>query len=260
MKARITARLKRLALVACLLVLVGSTAACGSGSSSSSSETTLHVLAASSLTEVFDNLASTFEKDHPGVKVVPVYDSSATLATQVQQGAPADVLATADTVTMKTVLDSGDVDHTDVFATNHMVLVTPTANPAHIHSFADLDNHGVSYVVCVPSAPCGAIAAALLKRNHITAKPKSLEVDVKSVLTKVTSGEADAGLVYASDANAAGGDVSVLSVPGSQALRNSYPIGVVKQSDHPGLAQQWIDLVRSSTGQGVLQDAGFGAP
>jgi len=251
---------KRLSLVACLLAILGSTTACGSGSSGSDNTTVLHVLAASSLTEVFDHLAPKFEADHPGVKVVPVYDSSATLGTQVQQGAPADVLATADTDTMKTVLDSGDVKDSKVFATNHMVLVTPTANPAHIKSVTDLDNQGVSYVICVADAPCGKIAAELLTRNSIKANPKSLEVDVKSVLTKVTSDEADAGFVYASDAVAAGNDVSSLAVPGSQALQNSYPIGVVDQSQHQGLAQEWIDLVLSGTGQDALKHAGFGAP
>jgi molybdate transport system substrate-binding protein len=218
------------------------------------------VLAASSLTEVFDQLATKFEADHPGVKVVPVYDSSATLATQVQQGAPADVLATADTTTMGTASSSGDVDKSVIFATNHMVLVTPPSNPAHIQSIKDLDTNGVSYVVCVTSAPCGDIAAKLLKKNHITAKPKSLEVDVKSVLTKVTSGEADAGFVYASDAVAAGKSVTPLSVPGSEQLRNSYPIAIVKKSQHQSLAQQWIDLVQSGTGQDALKHAGFGAP
>ena len=242
-----------------LVVLLAATSACGP-ESSGEDPTVLHVLAASSLTEVFDDLASTFEAEHPDVDVVPVYDSSATLATQVQQGAPADVLATADTTTMMTLLDSGDVDRSDVFATNHMVLVTPASNPAKIHSVDDLDNTRVSYVVCVTSAPCGAIAAELLTRNHIEADPKSLEVDVKSVLTKVTSGEADAGFVYASDAIDAGNDVVSVSVPGSRALRNSYPIGVVAESQHNRLAREWIRLVQSDTGQAVLRQAGFGAP
>lgn len=245
------------------LVTLFVTTACGSDDSSSSNgsgseKTTLHVLAASSLTEVFDDLATKFEADHPDVDVVPVYDSSATLATQMQQGAPADVLATADTETMQTVLDSGEVKDSQVFATNQMVLVTPADDPAHIQSINDLDNNGVSYVICVADAPCGKIAAELLTRNSIKANPKSLEVDVKAVLTKVTAGEADAGFVYASDAVAAGNDVAALSVPGSDALRNSYPIGVVDKSENQDRAQEWIDLVLSGTGQDALKHAGFG--
>src|SRR4249919_1647783 len=179
-------------------VLVGAVApvtACGGGDD----DKTITVLAASSLTGTFTELADQFEKDHPGVKVKLAFDSSATLAQQAAGGAPADVLATADTTTMdsaKSALSSTPQN----FATNVMVLVAPTDNPAGITKFADLNSGKVKYVVCVDTAPCGKVAAALLAQDHVTAPPVSTEVDVKSVLARVTEGEADAGIVYTTDA------------------------------------------------------------
>lgn len=243
--------------IAAVLVLL--LAGCG-GPAGGSDDEQLKVLAASSLTGVFESLAGSFEDSHPGVRVSLVLDSSATLATQVREGAPADVLATADLATMKTVLDSGDAEESRVFATNRMVMVTPADNPAGIRSFADLSHPGVAFVACVPTAPCGSIADRLLTDNDVTARPKSLEVDVKAVLTKVTSDEADAGLVYATDARAAGDDVRVFPVPGADRVPNDYAIAVVDQTRHRGLAQDWVDLVRSDEGQKVLRDAGFGPP
>jgi molybdate transport system substrate-binding protein len=230
----------------------------GGSTNSGSGDRTLHVLAASSLTEAFDRLAKDFEAQHPGVTVTPVYDSSATLATQVQEGAPADVLATADLDTMQTVVDSHDVGAPSVFASNVLVLVTPEDNPAHIKAFADLSRPDVTWVACVDTAPCGKLAQTLLQENHIRTHPRSLEVDVKSVLAKVTGGEADAGLVYASDAVAAGNEVRSFPIPGSPAERTEYPIAVTEDSGAPTLAQQWVDLVRSAHGRQVLRAAGFG--
>ena len=142
------------------------------------------------------------------------FDSSATLAQQATQGAPADVLATADTTTMDSA-KSAQASTPKIFATNVMVLATPADNPAHVRTFADLDKSSVKYVVCVPTAPCGAVGQALLDQDHITGKPVSQEVDVKSVLAKLTEGEADAGLVYTTDAVAAGDQVKAIPIPGS---------------------------------------------
>jgi molybdate transport system substrate-binding protein len=147
-----------------------------------------------------------------------------------------------------------------VFATNVMVLVTPKANPAGIQKFSDLDKSSVKYVMCVTTAPCGKVGQALLDQDHITGKPVSQEVDVKSVLAKITEGEADAGIVYTSDAEAAGSDVSALPIPGSAKQTTTYPIVALTQSKHSGLAQDFVDLVTGSTGQKVLQQAGFGRP
>lgn len=249
----------RSAIVAAALVLL---AGCGSGAGGSGAggERTLDVLAASSLAESFQALADSFEESHPGVTVRLVLESSATLATQVTEGAPADVLATADQQTMQGAVDAGAAEDPQLFATNELVMVTPADNPGRVQSLSDLESPDVSYVACVETAPCGALAADLLARDHVDAQPRSLEVDVKAVLAKVTADEADAGLVYATDARAAGKDVQTFPVPGAEQQRNPYEIAVVDQSDDPGLAGEWVDLVTSPAGQQVLTAAGFGPP
>jgi molybdate transport system substrate-binding protein len=242
-----------------LLALLLPVAACGSDDDGSGGgSTTITVLAAASLTETFTTLAADFEADHEGVSVKLAFDSSATLAEQAVGGAPADVLATADATTIASASDALTADP-QVFATNTMVLVTPADNPAGIGSFDDL-GPGVDYVVCVDTAPCGKVAAALLASTGPDAEPASLEVDVKAVLAKVTSGEADAGLVYATDAVAAGDEVRTFEVPGADAQVTTYPIAPLEQSEDPDLAQEFVDLVLGEAGQRVLQDAGFGAP
>lgn len=248
--------------LAAALLAVPALAGCGTGSSPAAAHGgTLTVLAASSLTEAFTTLARDFEHDHPGTRVRLSFDSSATLAEQVDQGAPADVLATADEQTMRTVVSAGQVDgDPTVFATNHLVLALPSANPAHIRRFADLDRPGVEYVVCVRSAPCGTLAATLLKGAGIAAEPASEEVDVKAVLTKVRLGEADAGLVYASDVASAGSEVRQVDVPAGRATLNRYPVAALTDAAEPALARAWVRLVGSPTGRRVLAHDGFGRP
>jgi molybdate transport system substrate-binding protein len=250
-----------------VLATLALVAGCSSGGSSSSNSSgkkesgTLTVLAASSLTDTFGALGKTFETQHPGVKVRFSFDSSATLAEQVTQGAPADALATADTKTMQTVVDAKANDgKPQLFATNTLVLVVPKDNPAKITKFSDISKPDVKYVMCVETAPCGALAKTELDANQITAKPKSQEVDVKSVLSKVELGEADAGLVYATDAKAAGDKVKPLPIPKSADYINDYPIVALSGAKDADLAHAWVDLVLSDDGQKVLQDAGFGKP
>jgi molybdate transport system substrate-binding protein len=244
----------RFAVLATLVALLPLTA-CGGGGS----DTTITVLAASSLTGTFTQLGQEFESAHPGVTVKFAFDSSATLAQQAIGGAPADVLATADTTTMDSA-KAVQASTPKVFATNVMVLATPADNPAHVSSFADLDKSAVKFVVCVPTAPCGAVAQALLDQDHITGKPVSTEVDVKSVLAKLTEGEADAGIVYTTDATAAGDQVATVPIPGAGKQVTTYPIVTLDQSKNSTLAQEFVDLVTGSRGQQVLAKAGFGAP
>jgi molybdate transport system substrate-binding protein len=245
--------LQRCAIVAMAGLALSTLSACGSGGG----DTTITVLAASSLTGTFTELGQEFESQHPGVTVKFAFDSSATLAQQATQGAPADVLATADAATMNSAT-SAQASPAHAFATNVMMLATPASNPAHIHSFSDLDKPAVKFVVCVPTAPCGKVAQALLDQDHITGTPVSQEVDVKSVLAKLTEGEADAGIVYATDVVAAGDRVKALPIAGSAKQVTTYPIVVLEQSKHPDLARQFVDLVTSSGGQQVLRKAGFG--
>ncbi len=248
-----------LVLVSALVVATAPLTSCGG--SDTAKDQTLTVLAASSLTGVFTKLGAEFEKQHPGTTVKFAFDSSATLAQQAIDGAPADVLATADLPTMQLAAD-GDALNGDsqVFATNTMVLVTPSDNPAGIASFADLQRESVSYVVCVDTAPCGKVAGTLLTAEGITHPPASLEPDVKAVLARVVGNEADAGLVYATDAVAAGDGVAELEIPGAAEAVTTYPIATLAQSTSNDLAAAFLALVVGETGQKMLSEAGFGAP
>jgi molybdate transport system substrate-binding protein len=231
----------------------------GCGSSAGGGHSTFTVFAASSLTETFDTLAKAFEQDHPGVNVVVSFDSSSTLADQISAGAPADVIATADRASMQTVAKAGDLARPpQEFATNTLILVTPKDNPAHIRSLRDLIHS--EFLLCDPSAPCGAAGQQVLDNAGVAAKPKSYEPDVKAVLSKVELNEADAGLVYVSDAKAAGPRVDAIRIPRSVDVTNPYFIGVVKDSSHRDLADKWVSLVTSQAGQRVLAKAGFGRP
>ncbi len=233
----------------------------GSGAGGGDGVGTLTVLAAASLTETFTALAEDFEADHPGVDVRLSFDSSATLAEQVTQGAPADVLATADEATMATVVDAdGIAGEPDVFATNHLVLAVPRGNPAGISSLADLTKPGVKLVVCVDTAPCGKLAAKVLASSGTAAEPVSEEVDVKAVLSKVELDEADAGLVYASDVATADGKVEQVDLPTTDDNLNRYPIAALSEAREPALAKDWVALVLSEAGRSALADAGFGTP
>jgi molybdate transport system substrate-binding protein len=245
---RIGRVLTALALLAGLALLTG----CGG----SDDETELTVLAASSLTNAFDQLEESYEEQHPDVDVRLSYDSSAILAEQVISGAPADVLATADTVTMQDVVDADltDGDPT-VFVQNTLVIATPPDNPAGIQDVSDLPDASVA--VCVPEAPCGNATQELLQLNGVELEPATEEDNVSSVLTKVTSGEVDAGLVYVTDAQSAGDDVHTVEITDSDQVVNDYPITLVADSDDAEAAQDWIDLVLSAEGQDALAELGF---
>ncbi|WP_323794383.1 molybdate ABC transporter substrate-binding protein [Nocardioides sp.] len=252
--------MRRLASALTCGVLLAGPVACGDDAGTASSGAEVTVLAAASLTGPFTALAAEFEAAHAGVSVRLAFDSSATLAAQAVQGAPADVLATADAATMQVAVDGGAVDGATTFATNTMTLVVPADNPAGLTSFADLDAPGVDYVACVETAPCGAVGAALLATNEIAATPASLETDVKAVLAKVASDEADAGLVYITDATAAGDSVARIDVPGADVEVLDYPIGVLEQAADADLAHEFVDLVLSAEGRAILERAGFGTP
>lgn len=242
-----------------LAVLLLVTAGCGGGTDAEDGDAqTLTVLAASSLTDAFGDLERTFEQQHSGVDVQLTFDSSSTLAEQVIAGAPADVLVTADEVTMQRVVDEDLVSGSAVqFARNRLTLVTPPDDPGGVRSIADLDDSAVSYAICVPDAPCGAASATLLDLVGVTAPPVTEEDNVRNVLTKVTTGEVDAGLVYVSDAQAAGSDVRALDVPQAGRALNADVIAALDGSDDPDLAADWVDLVTSDTGQQVLASYGF---
>lgn len=227
----------------------------GSGLSGS-----LTVFAAASLSAAFDELATVFEERHPAVDVRPItYDGSSTLATQIIEGAPVDVFAAADEGTMRRVVDEGLADAPAVFATNTLVLVVPARGGAGVESLDDLAEPDVTVVLCAPEVPCGAASATLLAGAGVTASVDSFEQNVAAVLAKVGAGEADAGLVYVTDA-ATTAAVEAIPVTGADRVVNRYPIAALAESGNMPAAEAFVGLVRGPEGRSVLAALGFGAP
>ncbi|WP_432483075.1 molybdate ABC transporter substrate-binding protein [Kineococcus esterisolvens] len=255
-----TAR-RRVPLAAALTALVaGALAGCG-GAAGAPGEETLTVFAAASLQEVFTEVAEGFERDHPGVDVALSSAGSSDLATQVLEGAPADVFASADGATMARVADAGLLaGEPEVFATNVLTVATPAGNPAGVTSFADLARPGLAVVVCAPQVPCGAAAQRVQEAAGVALSPVSEESSVTDVLGKVTTGQADAGLVYATDAARAGDAVTGLPIPEAAAAVNSYPVAALRDAAAPALAAEFVAAVIGAQGRAVLVDAGFGVP
>ena len=214
----------------------------------------LTVLGAASLTDVFEELGATFEADNDA-DVTFSFGSSTDLAEQVADGAPGDVLATADETSMTVAEDAGVTGDVETFATNVLVIVTPPDNPAGIQSLDDLAD--ATWVRCADEVPCGRVALGVLEDNGVTAEPASLEEDVRATLDKVVSGEADAGLVYATDAVAAGDSVNTIEIPGAESQLTSYFMTTLEQSEDSDLAQEWVDLVLSDEGRQALEEAGI---
>lgn len=236
-------------------------AACSSGSGDSeASGTTLTVYAAASLKKPFTQLGEQFEKQHPGVHVKFNFAGSSDLAAQIKAGAPADVLATADERTMGLVTsDSLIAGKPRIFTTNKLTIVVPPANPKHIAAAQDLTQPGLQLVVCAPAVPCGKAAERFEKKANLTLRPVSEEAKVTDVLAKVSSGDAEAGLVYVSDAKSAGTAVKSVPIPSASNVTNAYPIGVLKDSKNAELAAGFNQLVLGEQGQRTLAAAGFTA-
>jgi molybdate transport system substrate-binding protein len=242
-------------------LVVAATAGCGSDDSDGGDgggTTTLTVYAAASLTSSFEEIAQDFEADHDNVNVEFNFAGSSDLVAQIQQGAPADVFASADEANMEKVADQ--VSDPELFASNTLEIAVPPGNPAGVESFQDLAEPGLNLVICAPEVPCGTAAQTVADSAGVELKPVSEEQSVTDVLAKVTSGEADAGLVYVTDAMAAGDDVEGVEFPESSSAVNKYPIATIADSKNADLAQEFVDLVLSDEGQQVLADAGFAQP
>lgn len=244
------------------MMAVTATVATGcSSQNASSGQTTLTVFAAASLTESFSALKNEFEAQHHGVTVAYNFAGSSALVQQMTNGAKADVFASADQPTMDKAVKAGVIDgNPSVFATNRLTIAVAPGNPKGIKSFADLTRAGLTVVACAPQVPCGAATQKVEGNTHVTVKPASEEQDVKQVLTKVESGDADAGLVYVTDAASAAGKVAQVDFPESAQAVNNYPIAVVKGTPRADLARQFEQFVLSEQGRGELAKAGFGAP
>lgn len=243
------------------LALAGMTG-CGSGepAASSSAPKELTVFAAASLTGTFTDLGKTFEAAHPGTTVKFNFGSSATLAQQITQGAPADVFAAASPATMKTVTDASLAGAPATFVRNKLQIAVPAGNPAKVDDLKDLADPKVKVALCAQQVPCGAAAVKALDAAGLKVTPVTLEQDVKATLTKVQLGEVDAALVYTTDVLASGGKVQGIAFPEADKAINDYPIAALTKAPAPGLAKQFVDLVLSQQGKDVLTKAGFEAP
>ncbi len=218
---------------------------------------TLTVFAAASLKTTFTALGDAFEAENPGVTVSFSFAGSSDLVTQIANGAPADVFAAADTANMDKLVADDLVGDPVAFARNTLVIVTPPDNPGGVTSFADLADAGQSVVVCADGVPCGSATAKIEAASGIALSPVSEEQSVTDVLNKVETGEADAGLVYLTDARSAGDQVATVSFPEAADAVNTYPAAVLRDAQNTAAAAAFVRLVTGPTGQAVLTDAGF---
>jgi len=244
---------------AALAGCVGGDDDAGSGSKGPSGK--IVVLAASSLTESFMALGKAFEAEHQGTTVSFSFAASSELATQIEQGAPADVFASASPATMAQVSDAGDTAGQPVtFVRNTLEIAVPAGNPAKVTGLVDFANKELTIALCAPEVPCGVAADKVFAAAKVKPSPDTLEADVKATLAKVTLGEVDAALVYKTDVIAAGDKVEGIDFPEAAGAVNDYPIAVLADAPKPATAQAFVDLVMSAAGQKVLSEAGFQLP
>jgi molybdate transport system substrate-binding protein len=231
-----------------------------SASASASLSGPITVFAAASLQEAFTTIGRQFEAAHPGVKVTFSFGASSSLATQIINGAPADVFASAAPKNMQQIVTAGDASNVVDFVKNVMEVAVPPSNPAHITSVNDLAKSSVKVALCQPQVPCGATAATVFKNAKLTVKPVTLQPDVKSVLTQVELGNVDAGVVYVTDVHAAGTKVTGILIPAGVNASTEYPIAPVSKSGNLPLAQAFVAYVLSPAGQAVLTADKFEKP
>ena len=216
------------------------------------------VFAASSLTESFDAIAKQFEKKYPDVTVKFNYDASSNLATQIDQGAPADVFASADQDNLQKTIDSGAVTPPPiVFTKNRLEIAVEKGNPKKIKGLADLQKAGLVVVLCANQVPCGKYAAESLAKAGVSVSPASKEENAKATLSKVSIGEADASIVYVTDVKASKSTASGVKIADQQNVIATYPMGVVKESKNATAAKAWVQFVKSNDGQRTLRKFGF---
>jgi molybdate transport system substrate-binding protein len=217
------------------------------------------VFAAASLTEPFRTIAKTFETAHAGTKVEINFAGSSTLARQIAEGAPADVFASADEESMQKV--AGDVaGATQVFARNRLAIVVSKGNPKHVTGLADLGRAGMTIALAAPAVPVGRYALEAFAKAGVPAPAGSNEADVKAVVTRVAMGEADAGVVYATDVNPGVGKIEGVTIPHAHNVLARYPIATLKSAPNAARAREFVAYVLSPPAQRVLAESGFVAP
>jgi molybdate transport system substrate-binding protein len=250
---------RRLAVAALLALAV---AGCGTPAAERTGMSgDITVFAAASLTESFTELGKRFEDAHDGASVLFNFGGSSALAKQVTEGAPADVFASASPKNMDQVTDAGAASgEPATFVRNKLMIAVPKDNPAGVTGLSDLADDGRKIALCAAEVPCGAAAEKALDAAGITAKPDTLEQDVKAVLTKVALGEVDAALVYRTDVKAAGDKVEGIAFPEADKAVNDYPIVLLKDATNADGAKAFVEFVLSAKGEAVLTKAGFERP
>jgi molybdate transport system substrate-binding protein len=231
-----------------------------SGPSAAQLHGTIEVFAASSLQEAFTSLGQSFEKAHPGVHVRFNFGASSALAQQIDQGAPADVFASAATTNMTQVVQAGHATGPSNFVKNGMEIAVPPSNPGHVRELSDLARAGVIVALCQAQVPCGATANKVFANAKLTVHPVTLEPDVKSTLAKVELGAVDAGVVYVTDVRAAGSKVLGIPIPDAVNASTEYPIAALTSAANTAGAQAFVAYVRSDAGRAVLSSDGFEQP
>lgn len=240
------------------LALLGACTPAATPTAASSKE--LVVFAASSLSDTYASLGRTFEATHPGVTVKFSFDGSSNLVDQLKQGAPADVFASADRANMDKATAANLMSGTpSLFATNTLTIIVPKGNPAGITGL-DSSLDGKKLVVCADGVPCGAATTKLAKLLGVTLKPVSQETKVTDVRAKVETGQADAGVVYITDAKASGSKVDTIAIKNADQVKNEYLLGVVGTSKNADLANQFVAIITGFEGRKTLSDAGFVLP
>jgi len=230
------------------------------GSSSASVSGTVNMFAAASLKEAFTKLGQQFEAAHPGAKIVFNFGPSSGLATQINQGAPADVFASASMKNMDQVVTTGAANTPTNFASNVLEIAVPAKNPANVTQLSDLAKSGVKVALCQSAVPCGTTAAKVFTKAKLNVVSVTQEVDVKAVLTKVILGEVDAGVVYVTDVRSTGTKVKGIVIPADVNASTEYPIATLTSAPNKATAKAFTDYILSTDGAAVLTAAGFAKP
>ena len=227
--------------------------------SSDDTTTSLRIAATSSLTEVFNDIGEQFMLANPDITIAFNFASSSDLALQISQGLPADVFASADVKNMAKVTDA-DLLHGQpiAFATNSLEIVVEKGNPLNIDSLAQIATPGLLFVTCPIEVPIGGYTAEVLRNAGVTVTPASLEENVKGILTKVSLGEADAGIVYRTDILAAGNSVTGVPIADNVNVTTKYLIGALRNSQNQDASQRFIIFLSSEQGQKIFSQFGFG--
>lgn len=253
--------LKKTLTPVCVLALIGFSGC--ANSPTSQERTTLDIYAAASLGDAFKEIADLFGDTHPDVRLVVNLAGSATLAQQIAEGAPADLVALADSQKMDTLAAAKNVEASSVvqFARNSLTVVVQRGNPKGISNLSDLAKNDIVAVLCDVVQPCGANAEVVLKKVNVALSPASRESNVNGVVQRVSSGEADAGIVYVTDAQAHGDTLESVAIPAEVNVINSYPIAIVSNisSRERKAAQEFIEFI-TGEGSAVLTRLGFMTP